>query len=189
MSLINDALKRAKESQGQNPPPPAPPEKTGFRPVEPAPAKGKPVLLWLIIVILLVGLGAFFIGQSTHKETTSKIDSTVANEAPTQPAKVVEAQSTPVVATKALPVAAAVSPAPAPPNPAAAVAVVATPPVAPVPLKLQSIIFDPRAPSAMVNGKTLFVGQRINGFLLVKILRNSVMLTGGGQTNILELEE
>jgi len=188
MSLINDALKRAKESHGENPPPVAPPEKAGLRPVEPAPRKGTPVWLWPLIIVVLVGLGMFLIGQSMHKTVAAVSNPPGENAA--QPTKVAPMEPAPVAVAK--------PPAPEPvkapevtPAPVQAPAVaVATPSVEPAPtFKLQSIIFDPRRPSAMVNGKLLFIGDRINGLHVVSIRKDSVTLVGGGQTNVLELQD
>ena len=184
MSLINDALKRAKESHGEAPPPTTPPEKTGLRPVESAPRKGTPAWLWLLIIVVLVGLGMFFIGQSTHKTVAASSNNST-EAAPAEPKPVVVAQTPAPVAPKP----AVVPETSAPPSPVQTPAVVAAaPPVGPASFKLQSIIYDPRRPSAMVSGKTLFVGDRIGGFHVVAIRKDSVTLVGGGQTNVLELE-
>jgi hypothetical protein len=67
----------------------------------------------------------------------------------------------------------------------------ATPPSAapsgPRPIRLQGIVYDPTRPSAMINGKTLFVGDRLGAMQVVAIDRNSATLVGGGQTNLLTL--
>jgi hypothetical protein len=57
----------------------------------------------------------------------------------------------------------------------------------PAPLKLQSIIYNPARPSAMIGGKFLFLGDHIQGFRLVAIREDSVTLVGDGQTNVLTL--
>jgi hypothetical protein len=66
----------------------------------------------------------------------------------------------------------------------------AVPPVAeatfPV-LKLQSIIFRLRAPSALINGEMLGVGDTIEGARVLKIDRHTVTLEWKGQTNALTL--
>ena len=67
------------------------------------------------------------------------------------------------------------------------VVAVATPPV-PAPLKLQSIIFDPKHPSAMINGKLLFPGDSFGDLRVQEIRRNGVTLVGAGKTNVLSLE-
>jgi hypothetical protein len=54
-------------------------------------------------------------------------------------------------------------------------------------LKLQSIIFRLRAPSALINGEMLGVGETIEGARVVKIDRHTVTLEWKGQTNALTL--
>jgi hypothetical protein len=56
-------------------------------------------------------------------------------------------------------------------------------------LKLQGIIFDPRRPSAVINGRTLFIGDRLRGMRVVSITSETATLTGGGRTNVLSLAE
>jgi hypothetical protein len=73
-------------------------------------------------------------------------------------------------ATNALPAASA---EPAPPGPTT--------------VRLQAIIFDPIKPSAMINGRTLFIGDMFGEMRLVAIDRQSATLVGAGQTNLLTL--
>jgi hypothetical protein len=61
-------------------------------------------------------------------------------------------------------------------------------PPKPAPLKLQGIVFSKR-PSAVINGKVLFLGDRIREFRVVAITQDSAVLVGGGLTNILSLSE
>jgi hypothetical protein len=58
----------------------------------------------------------------------------------------------------------------------------------PAPLKLQGIVFSKR-PSAVINGKVLFLGDRIREFRVVAITQESAVLVGGGLTNTLSLPE
>ena len=55
------------------------------------------------------------------------------------------------------------------------------------PLRLQSIFYRPSSPSAIINGKTLFVTDEINGVTVADIQASSVTLVMSGQTNILTL--
>ena len=57
----------------------------------------------------------------------------------------------------------------------------------PAPLRLQSIIYNPARPSAMIGGKFLFIGDSIQGFRVTAIGQEAVTLIGGGQTNVLSL--
>jgi hypothetical protein len=63
-----------------------------------------------------------------------------------------------------------------------------TPPK-PAPLKLQSIVYNPTRPSAMINGRVLFVGEKIGGFRVTAITEDSATLVGTGQTNVLNLAQ
>jgi len=76
----------------------------------------------------------------------------------------------------------------------AAAAVPAPPPiavpVAPVvfpPLRLQSIFYRPSNPSVIINGKTLFIDDEINGVKVTDIRASTVILVLSGQTNVLTL--
>ena len=41
----------------------------------------------------------------------------------------------------------------------------------------------------MINGKTLFIGDRFGEFRVRAITHDTVVLVGGGKTNVLSLEE
>jgi hypothetical protein len=53
---------------------------------------------------------------------------------------------------------------------------------------LQGIVYSKR-PSAVINGKTLFVGDRIREFRVVAITPDTAILSGAGRTNVLSLSE
>ena len=63
-----------------------------------------------------------------------------------------------------------------------------TPPK-PAPLRLQAIIFNPKRPLAMISGKTLFIGDKLGDLRVVAISKESAILAGAGQTNVLTLSE
>jgi hypothetical protein len=63
-----------------------------------------------------------------------------------------------------------------------------TPPK-PAPPKLQGIVFNPRRPSALINGKPVFIGDRVGEFHVIAIDQESATLAGAGQTNILTLDQ
>jgi hypothetical protein len=65
---------------------------------------------------------------------------------------------------------------------------VAAPPKTP-PLRLQAIVFNPKQPSALISGKTVFVGDKLGDTRVVAIDRESATLVKSGQTNVLSLEE
>ena len=167
MSLVNDALKRAKQAQKEHPPPT--PE-LAFRPVEPA-NEGQPGSPLLFIgaflgLVIVVGVGGLLIWSVTSK-----------------PGPDLHAEARPV----ADPVPAVVSPEPT-----------VTPPVAtnsqpevvepPKPeFKLQGIFFNPTRPSAVVNERTVYVGDRVSGMHVRAITPKAVILTSATTTNVLSL--
>ena len=62
-------------------------------------------------------------------------------------------------------------------------------PAAPPPPRLQGVVYNPRRPSAVISGKVLFIGDRFGASRVAAISPNSVTLIGGGQTNVLTMEE
>jgi hypothetical protein len=163
MSLINDALKRARQSQVNPPSAGGPP----LRPVEP---RNNSSLAWLLpaIIIFLIVVAIFFIGLAMANRTVTKI---------------VNAPEPVVTATQ--PVGAVSAPAPRPvPQLEPAVA------IEPTPLKVQGIAYDPAKPWAIINGKTVFTGDSIGDFHVKAISKYNVTLTGAdGKEKIITLGE
>jgi hypothetical protein len=62
-------------------------------------------------------------------------------------------------------------------------------PPKPAPLRLQGIVFNPSHPSALINGKTVYIGDKVGGFQVSEISQNSATLINAGQTNLLELAQ
>jgi len=73
------------------------------------------------------------------------------------------------------------------PTPSAIVAP-ATPPQ-PEPLRLQAIVFHPTRPSALISGKSLFVGERVQGMKVVNITKDTATVSGNGKNLVLTLPE
>lgn len=164
MSLINDALKHARQAQSQTPPSKPPP----LAPVEPvSPGNG----YWLapVLIILLFAAAGIFFGLSVSKHAPSVPGTPLMAATMTQR---VESAAT------ALP-----GVAKAPPG-SNTVAVV--PPKPPEP-KLQGILFAAARPCAIVSGKTVFVGDQINEFRVTVISQGSVTLQSGTVTKVLSL--
>jgi hypothetical protein len=63
------------------------------------------------------------------------------------------------------------------------------PPPKPAPLRLQAVVFNPRQPSAIISGKTLFIGDKLGDSRVVAIDRGSATLVGAGKTNVLSLPQ
>jgi hypothetical protein len=159
MSLINDALKRARESQQKNLP-------GGARPLMPVEHR-ESGLNWILpaLVILLIVVACFFIGLSVTKHTVAKIVN--APETPAvQPVETNNAESDSVILLKA---------------PTNAAAVISDAVV--VPIAVQGIMYDPVRPSAIVDGKTVHVGDRVHDFRVKEISKSTITLTGPGGTN------
>jgi hypothetical protein len=205
MSLLNDALKRAGGTDPDRPgaDPSLPPLQAAEYPAEPN--WGFRFLL-VVLLVVTIGMSAFFLVRWSQGPTPGPGDlprlQEVALAPPASPAPTpAEAQNSSSakpsirVSTNWVARDAAALPPP-PPEPARATTLppaVANPapavtPDAPVPaLKLQSIIFRLRNPSAVINGEMLGVGETIKGARVVRIDRHSVTLERNGETNVLEL--
>jgi hypothetical protein len=162
MSLINDALKRARESQQKNPPHGAAP----LSPVEPKERNFNWILP--VLVILLIVAACFFIGLSLARRTVANI-----------------ADTPDVLATQQVE-SASVTLLKAPTNTGAP-----APPAADAPpMKVQGIMYDPVRPWAIVDGNTVYVGDRMGDFRVKEISKNTITLAGPGGTNeILRLSQ
>jgi len=184
MSLINDALKRAQEAQRKDNPAYI---VSPMRPNAPAPApaprhRKKLNLSWMlpVVIILLVVVAVFFMAMAMAKRTQKNIAAAPAASAP-PPVETVAAPE-PNPPTPAAPAA------PAPPEPPPAVigpaAIVADAPKPATVIVLQGIVNDPVHPWAIVNGKSVFLGDNVEGMRVTKISHSSITLIGNGQTNI-----
>jgi len=206
MSLINDALKRAQTAQR----PILPVPRAELRPVNdppaPRPKFGLPVLLLagvacfplialLVVRLALHGDSADILANASSPRTTAAAQPIAPPAPPPAPA----AQSAPLVAappttTVSHPPAAsdkltatvAASPAPVGQSNGAPPAVEAAKPLAP---RLQTIVFDPTHPSAMINGRVAFVGDKLPEGKVVAISQDKVTLNTAGETIVLTLSE
>jgi len=160
MSLINDALKQAKQSQPPNPPSPPP----SLAPVESASQGGGSWLAPVMILLLLVAAG-IFIGLSLFKHGPSA------------------AGTPPVAATVTQPVKTAMATLPVVTNPPPAAVV---PPKPPGP-KLQGILYTVTRPCAIISGQTVFVGDLVGKLRVAAISKDSVTLQSQTETNVLSL--
>lgn len=212
MSLINDALKRAREAQDTRPAEAAPPQ---FRPVDNSQApRLSPIYLIVGMGMLVIVLGLLLVWQLAQRREVSQRLETRAHDSGAAAIAEPGPAASPIAAAPAPvpPVTTAPNPAPAPvvaptaatapapaasikepePTPAAppAAVVVAAPEVAKAPvLKLQGITFHPTRPAAMISGKTLFIGDKTLDWRLIAITPDTATLVNGTQTNILTLAE
>lgn len=194
MSLINDALKRAKQTQAETP---TPQPTLEFRPVEPAQSEGRGMGVLLmsvaLIVVAIIGIGGALVWFKTQKKTTaldvqarvvqqrSATTDAASSTSPisiVQPTVVTESIQTPVVdvvdeggvTNEAVTAATADVAKVEPPN-------------------LQGIFFNPKNPSAIVNRKTVYLGDRVAGFFVLGISPSAVTLVNAAMTNVLSLSE
>jgi hypothetical protein len=146
MSLINDALKRAKQAPPRNTP-------NALPPLRPAAEEPSSVPVWLIpsVIIILIFAAIFFIGWSVAHNAVRNIV--------TAP----DAAATQEVAVVPVPV---VAPHPEPPAPV-------NPPDLPA---LQGIFYSPTMPSAIVDGKTIRPGDHFKQYRVKEITKYTVTL-------------
>ena len=224
MSLVNDALKRAKEAQ----------DKQAGSPLRGAPLHAAPPppasKMWLVALVCFVlaiggaGVGVWYWKTHPHPQwLQSKPDAPAkpaytiimgenpdakarphhapATEAPDAPivtpgAKVVSLPAAPTLPPAApgtkkegIPGALVVDKRPvlnvlppsAPPTPAAA------PIVSPVALKLQGILYSATKPAAILNGRTVFIGDVISGITITAIDQDSITITYSNQPTVLRM--
>ena len=207
MSLINDALKRAKEVQ----PEPAR-AAAGAEPLEPVhySRRGLPWYFIPVLFVVIAGGGWFLLkGWDAQRQATpgygpivvvkarEPVTPITPGNAPANPATPGEKSFTPAVNNAlSVPFTAInrnfsledTAPATAAaPQPTASTEAASDSSASPT-FKLQGIFYRSANPSAMVNGKSVFVGDRVSGATVKGIDRQSVALEYEGQTKILTLE-
>jgi len=214
MSLINDALKRARQAQTQAPPSVSPGPQ--MRPIEPAAQSlSKGGLILPLFITGIVALAVFFLWVAFHgpskAETTSHV--TLKENGAAHPAPVLRRDPDKVRATivPAQPVSIAPKGNPtesvqgsasgsqtetslAVPAIKQPLLLTVTPPDKPAvpvaaPLKLKGILFHPAHPAAMIAGKTLFLNDTLGDWRVVAITPDSATLSNAGQTNVLTLPQ
>lgn len=194
MSLINDALKRAKQAQQENPPATPPLE---FRPVEPGQqSERRSALLYIGLTCVVVaifglsGLLVLFISQAkpdTLLVAARVVDPAPALAVPTTNSPTEPDPATPTVEATVTETVPGYIERPDEPNtngmPVAAIGEAIQPP----PVKLQGIFFNPQNPSAVVNGRSVYLGDRVSGFRVMGISPVAVTLVSATATNVLSL--
>ena len=167
MSLINDALKQARQSQH----PGQPSGQLPLRPVEPT-RRGVADWLLPLAVVVLAGAAAFFIGLALarHKPSPAKAPEISAK----QPAAPTVVAPTVVVPAVIMPAAIAPAVARVTNAPVVSNSVVAVPPST-AGMKLQGVVYGQNS-WAIVNGKTVYVGDSVGGFRVKAISENGITL-------------
>jgi hypothetical protein len=162
-----------------------------FRPVEPGqqPVKKNHAAIWIALVIIAGLIIGFVFHQLTRENNTAAKEVKAREIVPANP--VPKASSPPAPARAATPTVStpkSVAQGPAVQENAAGVPISTTQEPMPTP-KLQAVVFDPKRPSAIISGKSVFVGDKYGDLRIVAITQESVKLVGGGQTNVLVLGE
>jgi hypothetical protein len=154
MSLINDALNKAKQAPPRNLPNALPP----MQPV--ASNEGSPAAVWLVpaIVIFLIVAAIFFIGWAAAHNTVH--DAQVAQQ-PISATQQVEATSITAILQNTN-----------------NYATDAPPPVAVYVPKLQGIFYSAKAPTAILDGKTVGPGDKFQQYTVKAITKYTVILVG-----------
>lgn len=184
MSLINDALKRATQTQPAEPPatpPPVPMQPVAY----PRHSHGLPVYFMPVLLAVICG-GGFILwkGWESRREGTPTLQPLVvqARESnlafPTEEASI---EPGPV----AIPAHRDFSVEDKDTTPAAST-VVDAPPATPA-FKLQGIFYRVKNPSAVINSKTVYVGDIISDAKIKSIDRQTVTLDRDGETSVLTL--
>lgn len=202
MSLINEALKRAKQTQKENPPPPS---ALQFKAADPSQQRdsGPPIVLIVAVIVVVVVVGAFVMIGLQKRGAASIVNAKQPNDAHLQTAgpSVVTPVAKPVSAPEPVPATSqSQATQSAVPNTAAetaaadsltnaATADVDPTPAKPAPPKLQGIFYRPQRPSAVISGKNVFVGSRVGEFQVLAITQESVTISSATQTNVLSLAE
>ena len=191
MSLINDALRRkddAKRNPGSTPASGAPMQPVHSAPKSDASPFG-PILL--IVIAIVVVLGGWFLFKGWRGQTTTVVTTPPPVETPVLETVVsqpeTEVAPTPPVTNLTVTTTTEPTSVPATDSPDTNATVAAEPVPPPPPLKLQGIIFRLRNPTAMINGKSLLVGESVSGARVTKIEKDQVTLERDGKTVILNL--
>ena len=197
MSLINDALKRATEAQPAGKP--TPEMETTMKPA-PQRTVGLPVYFTPVLLFIVSGACWFLIKgwdvrrQSIASTTPVPVQAREAQGIPDIPAG--EGAKLPIPENRQF----ALNDRPSPSGPLRASGTAATSAStepasisavtdeAPASFKLQGIFYRPANPSAVVNSKTVFVGDRIANAKVKAIDHQSVTLDIAGETKVLTLQ-
>jgi len=187
MSLINDALKRAKQAQQDSPE--APQNAVQFRPVEPGQQQVKKshTAIWIVVVIIAGLIIGFVFRQMSRENNTTPKEVKAREIVPANPVPQESSAAAKVPPAKTGSTAKSASHESSVQK--AAAVPVANPEEPRIVPKLQAVVFDPKRPSAIISGKSVFVGDKLGDLRVVAITRESVKLVGGGQTNVLVLGE
>ena len=198
MSLINDALKRATQAQPSTKP--APELESAMEPVPQHRAVGIPGYFTPVLLLIISGSCWFLVqGFNTSQPASlAKLTSALSPDPIVAQARELgmdlpphEGSDLPVPQNREFALNDAPTPAPARVE-TAAVAVTAEVPVEAeaqpaANFKLQGIFYRPSSPSAVVNARTVFIGDSVGSAKVRAIDERSVTLDIAGETRVLTL--
>ena len=186
MSLINDALKRATETQSANPP--TPELNVSMQSVEQRPRAGLPIYFTPVLLFVISGACWFLVkGWDARRQAgvspapiivQARETATASGSTETETALSIPANRS--FALNDAPTVSASETAPAG-------SAIQEPAAAPI-FKLQGIFYRPNKPSAVVNSKTVYVGDLILNGKITAIDRQSVTIDVGGATQVLTFQ-
>lgn len=212
MSLINDAIKQASQNQKKNPPPTPPlhlraADESSRRSYTP------PAILFAVLLVVLA-LGGVLVGYALQKKSSGPLVANARheNKSPSQPelpASPVVSSTAPVPADKPVNAPAAEHPSATvssantsqvtvtptnsvettPTSPVTNVTVAPVEPPKPVGPKLQGIAYNASRPSAIVNNRTVYIGDRVGEFRVTQITLDAVTLVSDAETKVLSLSQ
>lgn len=195
MSLINDALRRANQEKKAQPP-----ESSDGAQMQPVQSPQRttslafPMLLVFLLGVVLTCAGWFF-WKAFSAKSPVVANAPASNSQPnasTLPTGAVplkqEVSPAPVVQTESKPSPVSTAPDQVEASaPAAVVADIAEAPPAIPALKLQGIFYRISNPTALINGKTVGVGEKVEGARVIQINRQDVSLERDNEKILLEL--
>jgi len=176
MSLVNDALKRAKDAQQKGTPSAPAPQ---LRPAEAVPAQKHGVGMTVPLVVAALAIVVLLFVWKNQRPAAAR--EAVAEPKPAAPVNPVPETKPPVRSV------AVATPAPVVPAPVATPIPAAVPPAPP--LKLQAIFFAPGRSTAIISGKTVRVGNTFRGYRVAAITEASATLVSATETNVMTLEQ
>jgi hypothetical protein len=158
-----------------------------------------PLLLLALLLFCLAGVAGVYLWEKNHRKALPRQNedgqTLAADVEVTAPAAASQTSPEPALAKAEAPAAApaSASPKPAPASVAPGVASVpSTAALAAAPtqfpqLRLQSIFYRMSNPSVMINGRTFYVNDQVQGVTVASIDPASVTLVLSGRTNVLTL--
>ncbi len=185
MSMLNDALKRASQSDRSRarPAQPAQPRVVVQPPIV---RRGQTLAMALVAgSVFALGLAVWFFWQlssTSHSPALANVEPVAAVAPKPAPPQVIQTEVPPPPALTVSPPEGAAQTAAPTPEPAAAPAP-AKPvePAWPAELKLSGIFFRQNNPLALINGKTVGVGDEIKGIRVTKIESDRVTVEWNGK--------